>query len=117
MAILFSAGYRQKKDDLIGFLDQSALTISKKPLYLRKVFFEEIKSDSDAKELVAKILSAHAVVALGILEGFFDGKIRELQEAMNAGGLLFRVISPMDIQKRSMAVDILVDMLLLNPEA
>lgn len=117
VAVLFAPNLRAQKDIFISFLDQSALAISKKPLYLRKVVIEEVKPAGDAKALLEKMFMAHAVTALCIVEGLGEAKIRELNETITAGGILFRIVSPGDIQKRSMAVDLIVDMLLLSPEA
>lgn len=117
VAILYATAWREHKDRFLVFLDQSALTISKKPLYLRRVVVEELGAVFDAKALLQKVQAAKAVAVLALVEGVPDAKVRDLQDTFSCAGLSFRSVAPADVQKRSTAVDIMVDMMLLSPEA
>ena len=54
---------------------------------------------------------------LGIVEGLSDKKLRELSEALSGGGVMFRPVAPLDAARKSLAIDIVVDIMLLPPEA
>ncbi|MBI3553984.1 MAG: hypothetical protein HY077_15925 [Elusimicrobia bacterium] len=117
VAFLYTAEHAAKKDVLAKFMASSAQTISKKPLYLRRVLFEEVGANSDGKGILGRVESLKAVAVLGILEGLPESKTRELTEVFSGAGILFRAVGPDEVQKRSIAVDIIVDMMLLNAES
>ena len=52
-----------------------------------------------------------------VLHKLKPAKIEGLSEACARGGILFRTIAPGDVQKKSTAVDVIVDMMLLSGEA
>ena len=107
----------EAKSGCAVFLSQAARTISKKPLFLREVMSHEVSSASDPGAIVEKARQAKAVVILALIEGWPSAKVDELSEACMRAGLLFRSVAPADAQKKSMAVDIIVDMMLLSGEA
>ena len=98
-------------------LDQTAQTVPKKPLFLRRVLYQAITEDFDGKEVLARVLQAKAVAALGIVEGLSETRLRELGEAFAGGGVMFRSVASLDAGKKSVAIDIVVDVMLLPPEA
>jgi hypothetical protein len=99
-----------------AFLSQAARTISKKPLYLRQVLALEVDGVSDPNAIFEKARAAKAVAVLAVLEGWPPAKIDALEEACSRGGLLFRSIAAAEVQKKSTAVDVIVDMMLLPGE-
>jgi hypothetical protein len=99
------------------FLSQAARTISKKPIYLRQVTALEVTSASDPEAVYQKARQANATAVLAIVEGWPQAKLDALSEACARGGLLFRSIPPGDVQKKSTAVDVIVDLMLLQGEA
>ncbi|MDE2511503.1 MAG: hypothetical protein KGL74_10295 [Elusimicrobia bacterium] len=100
-----------------AFLSQAARTISKKPLYLRQVLSLEVDGVSDPNAIFEKARAAKAVAVLAVVEGWPSAKVDALEEACSRGGLQFRAVSPGDVQKKSTAVDVIVDMMLLPGEA
>ena len=76
-----------------------------------------VTAGSDPRQVVERAKAAGAVSVLGLLEGLPEQNIRELMEAVAAAGLMFRGVATADVPKRSMAVDIIVDMMLLPHEA
>lgn len=116
VAILYSADCAREKDTFVGFLDQSAQTISKKPLFLRKVLIEEISASTEPKAMLDRLKAVGAVAALAVIEGMPESKARDLGEMLTSSGIMFRSIPLSEIQKRSLAVDLIVDMMLLSPE-
>ena len=117
VAFLHSKGQLEARDKFATFLDTSALTISKKPIYLRKCHAEEAGPQCDAKGVAARAKAAGAVAVLAVLEGLPESKSRELNDACEAAGLSFRPVAVSEVQKRSVAVDIMVDLMLLAGEA
>jgi hypothetical protein len=117
VAILYTAAHSAQRDAFLSFLDQSALTISKKPIYLRKVVMEQVSTTTDCAILLTKIKGLSAVAAIGVLDALGETKLRELEGTLSAGGIFFRNVAVDEIQKRSVAVDLVVDMLLLDSEA
>lgn len=99
-----------------AFLRQAAGTIPKKPLFLREVLAIEVGASSDANAVVQKALQAKAAAVLAVVEGWPSAKVDELSEACSRANLLFRAVASADAQKKSTAVDIIVDMMLLPGE-
>lgn len=104
------------KTAFAAFLSQAARTISKKPLFLREVLSHEVGAASDPNAVLQKSLQAKAVAILAVVEGWPPAKVDELSEACSRANMLFRAVAPGDAQKKSTAVDIIVDMMLLSGE-
>lgn len=102
---------------LNAFLAHAARSISKKPLFLRSVLSLEVGAASDPRTVHEKAKAAQAVALLVVVDGWPDPKINDLSDACAASGMLFRAVAPGDVQKKSTAVDIIVDMMLLPGEA
>lgn len=117
VAILYLSQHAGLREQFLEFLDQTALTFGKKPLYLRKVLREALTPETDPKAILAKAQEAQAVAVLGMLEGLPEKKISELGSVLSGCGILFRDVAPADAQKRSVAADIMVDLMLLRSEA
>lgn len=117
IAVLWSAGAEKSRPGFVKFLDESARTISKKPLYLRKVLAEPVSPEADDDALVEKCRAARAAAVLGLLEGFPEARLRELGVKFSRVSIVFRAVSAADLDKRATAVDIVVDLMLLGPEA
>ena len=64
-----------------------------------------------------KARDAKAVAVLAVVDGWPPAKVEGLSEARARGGILFRAVAPADVQKKSTAVDVIVDMMLLGGEA
>ena len=116
VAYIYTASSSEVKTAFAAFLSQAARTISKKPLFLREVLAHEVVAASDPNALVQKAQQAKASAILAIVEGWPAAKIDELSEACARANLLFRSIASADAQKKSTAVDIIVDMMLLSGE-
>lgn len=101
---------------LVAFLSSAARTISKKPLFLRAVLSHEVGNSSDPNAILEKAKQVKAVAILAVIEGWPPAKTDELSEACSRAGLLFRLVASADAQKKSTAVDIIVDMMLLSGE-
>lgn len=117
VAVLWSPGAEKAREAFVKFLDESARTISKKPLYLRKVLVEPVASDADDEALVEKARLARAAAVLGLLEGVPEARLRELGAKFSRAGIAFRAVAAADLDKRATAVDIVVDLMLLGPES
>jgi len=117
VAFLYLGKFEAERDALAKSLDQTAQTVPKKPLFLRRVLYQAIAEDCGGKEILARVLQAKAVAALGIVDGLSETRLRELSEALSGGGVMFRSVAPLDAGKKSVAIDIVVDVMLLPPEA
>lgn len=117
VAFLYTGASKKECVAFAKFLDESAKTVSKKPLFLRKVLVEELKGSLTADTLSAKMGEVSAVAAIVVAEAASDAKANELRDALSSGGLPLYIVAPAEIQKRSVAVDIIVDLMLLSPEA
>ncbi|MFA6003590.1 MAG: hypothetical protein WC881_05930, partial [Elusimicrobiota bacterium] len=105
-AFFYLGKYVAERDTLVKMLETTAQTVSKKPLFLRRVLYQQVTEDSDVKELVNRARAAKAVTILGLLEGLPDNKIHEILEACNAAGIMFRNVSRLEVEKKSVAVDV-----------
>ena len=117
VAYVYTLACDEARASFAAYLSQAARTISKKPLYLRQVMALELNAGSDPLAAFEKAREAKAVAVLAVAEGWPPAKINALSEACARGGLLFLSIPPGDVQKKSTAVDVIVDMMLLSGEA
>lgn len=116
VAYIHTASCAEAKAGFAGFLSQAARTISKKPIFLREVLSLEITGASVPGAVFEKARQAQAVAVLAVLEGWPQAKVDELSEVCSRGGILFRSVASGDVQKKSTAVDVIVDMMLLPGE-
>lgn len=117
VAYVYTFACSEARANFAAYLAQAARTISKKPIYLRSVMSAELSAFSDPAAVFEKARDAKAVAVLAVVEGWPPAKIEGLSEACARGGLLFRTVAPGDVQKKSTAVDVIVDMMLLSGEA
>lgn len=117
VAFIYLGKFEAERDAFAKLLDQTAQTVPKKPLFLRRVLYQPINEDFPAAELLACVQKAKAVAVLGIVEGISESRLREWTEAFSGAGLMFRVIGPLDAGKKSVSIDIVVDAMLLPCEA
>ena len=116
VAYVYTSSCAEAKTAFAAFLTQAAQTISKKPLFLREVLSHEVADASDPNAVLQKSLQAKAAAILAVVEGWPTAKVDELSEACSRASVLFRLVTPADAQKKSTAVDIIVDMMLLPGE-
>ncbi len=116
VAYVYTSSCFEAKTAFAVFLTQAAQTISKKPLFLREVLSHEVTDASDPNAVLQKSLQAKAAAILAVVEGWPTVKVDELSEACSRASMLFRLVTPADAQKKSTAVDIIVDMMLLPGE-
>ena len=117
VAYLHTASCAEAKAGFSAFLSSAARTISKKPIFLREVMSLEVANSSDPNAIFEKARQARAVAVLAVTEGWTQSKADELSEACARAGVLFRCVAPGDVQKKSTAVDVIVDMMLLPGES
>ena len=116
VAYVYTFACAEARVSFAAYLSQAARTISKKPIFLRQVMAAELSPSSDPAAVFEKARDAKAVAVLAIVEGWPPAKIEGLSDACARGGLFFRTIAPADVQKKSTAVDVIVDMMLLGGE-
>ena len=116
VAFLYTFACAEARRSLALFLSQVAKTVSKKPLFLREVMSSEVAGASDPDALFEEAVRLKVVAILAIVEGWPPQRVDAMAEACSRAGLLFRSVSPSDVQKKSVAVDIIVDMMLLPGE-
>ena len=116
MAYVHTPSSSEVKTAFAAFLSQASRTISKKPLFLREVLSMEVAASSDPNSVVQKVQQAKAVAVLAVVDDWPSSKVEELSEACSKAGLMFRSVAPADAQKKSTAVDVIVDMMLLPGE-
>jgi hypothetical protein len=116
VAYLYLDKFDKERDLFAAFLMTTAQTVSKKPLFLRKVLFQPVGNETDVTALTARVMETKAVAVMGIVDGLSEAKLKDVTDALGNAGLMFRVIPPGEVQKRAVAVDIIVDMMLLSSE-
>lgn len=117
VVVLYSPGLEAEKESFASFLAEVALGVGKKPVYLRKVLVRELAADADMKALAAEAVREQAVAALAVLKGLPEPKLKELEDALSAERITLRTAEPDEVQKRSLVVDIIVDIMMLPPES
>ena len=116
MAYLYTFACAEAQKTFSAFLSQVARTVSKKPLFLREMMCAEVAGASDPDALYEQAAKLRVVAVLAIIEGWPPQRVDAISEACSRAGMLFRSIPPADVQKKSAAVDIIVDMMLLSGE-
>lgn len=116
VAYIYTSSCAEVKTGFAAFLSQAARTISKKPLYLREVLSLEVAASTDPNSVVTKAQQAKAVAILAVVEDWPSAKVDDLSDACSRANLQFRAVVPADAQKKSTAVDVIVDMMLLPGE-
>ena len=116
LAYFYLGKYRAERDAMARLLDSTAQTMSKKPLFLRRVLYQEVAEESDALELRARAVAAKAVTVLAIIEGLSEAKSRALASAFSGAGPSLRVVAPADSNKKTVTIDIVVDVMLRASE-
>ena len=117
VAFVYTPKGVQGQSLLVEFLCQAARTIAKKPLFLRQALNLEVTPQSDPEAIFHKAREARAVSVLAIVDDWPPAKIEALSDACARGGLMFRSVPSADVQKKSTAVDVIVDMMLLPGES
>lgn len=117
VVLLYSPGLDAEKDSFSSFLAEVALGVGKKPVYLRKVIIRELAADADMKALAEEAVREQAVAVLAVLKGLPGPKLQELEEALSAANISLRAAEPEEVQKRSLAVDIIVDIMMSPSES
>ncbi|MBI4346798.1 MAG: hypothetical protein HY553_08075, partial [Elusimicrobia bacterium] len=113
IAFLFAGTHKAKMTEFITFLDTVAVKVSKKPMYVERPLLCSVSTADDPKRIIDRAKESGAKGAIAILDGLPDGWIRELDEAASEQDFFFRVVAAGDVAKRSAAVELLVDMMLL----
>lgn len=117
VAYVYTAQCAEARATFASFLSQAARTISKKPLYLRQVLVLELGPSTDPLAVFEKARESKAVAILAVADGWPAAKTDALSEACSRGGLMFMAVPSSEVQKKSTAVDVIVDMMLLAGEA
>lgn len=113
---VFAAKHAGSIDGFFGFLAQSSQTVSKKPLFMRRVLLQAVDANTSAAEIAQKCAALNIVIVFGVVEGLDPAKAQQLADAFAASKIDYREIEPDDLLKRSVAVDILVGVMLLPSE-
>ncbi len=116
VAALYLAAYAPKVKEFFDFLAQSAQTVSKKPLFLRRALLLQIDAQTELPGIIGRVQDSKAVSVLGIIEGMPEERRRSLAAAFKEAKIDFREVAPDDMLKRSAAVDVLVEIMLLPSE-
>lgn len=115
VAFFFEPTQAPKMKAFIAFLDTVALKVSKKPMYLRRPLIRSVVGADDPMALLDEARKAGTVGVVAILPGITEAWQRELDETFGGEGFFLRVFTNEDTTKRSVAVDLLVDLMLLSP--
>ncbi|HAZ07543.1 MAG TPA: hypothetical protein DCZ01_03225 [Elusimicrobia bacterium] len=99
------------------FLTLAARTIAKKPIFLREVLSLPVGNSSDANAVFEKARQVKAGAILAITEEWPQAKLDELAAVCSREGVMFRSVSPTDVENKATAVDVIVDIMLLPGES
>jgi len=115
MAIYYSAGEKKAFDDFVTFFSDMAQKVSKKPLYVDVVMASEWSSGLDAKTALDKAKAAGAVAVLCLFNpSDLEAAGGDLEQAASKQDYFLRVVPLADAMKRSAAVDLVVDLMLVG---
>lgn len=117
VAFVCAPGREQENAAFVASLHKAALTISRKPLYLREVLNEVLSAEADVMILSERIRSQRAVAALGVLDGLPEKQVQALGDSLAMSGVVFKPVKSADIENRATVVDLLVDLMILRPES
>ena len=117
VAFIYLVKFEAERDALAKILEQTAQTVPKKPLFMRRVLYQPITEEFGSAELLPRVQGAKAVVVIGIVEGISEARLREWTEALSGAGIRFWAVPPLEAGKKSVSIDIVVDAMLLPCEA
>lgn len=96
------------------FIFQVAQKVSKKPIHVHTAVVIQIAAGMDSQQIVATVKKSGAAGALALIEGLGDAQTRDIEETFDNEDVFYRVIPSADVGKRTMAIDLVVDMMLLK---
>jgi hypothetical protein len=117
VAFLYLKKYEAQRDAFLKLLGEAAQTVPRKPLFLRAVLYQPLTEACEAGELRRRLSAVKAVAAIGFVHDLPEVKQRELKDTLSGRGFMYRAVSPSDAGRKSVAIDIMVDMMLLPPES
>ena len=74
----------------------------------------EVNASSKPQDVVKRVQGSKAVGVLALLEGLGDNPVRDLDEAFDEVDFFFRLVAAENYSKRTEAIDLVVDMMLLK---
>ncbi|MBI5624549.1 MAG: hypothetical protein HY924_12290 [Elusimicrobia bacterium] len=113
---LFAPQNKRELDTLMRGLDESIGSVSKKPLFTRKVLLAQIDESADVPAMVQKLNSLKAVLVVAVVPDPKAGKILEFSKACAGPKLKLVAILPADVQKAAVVRDLAVDVMLRPSE-
>ncbi|MBI4424370.1 MAG: hypothetical protein HY554_11610 [Elusimicrobia bacterium] len=115
VAFLYAESQQASMAEFMKFLDSVALKVSKRPMFLHRVHVGAVREGEHPKTLLDRVRDAGGAGAVTILASLPDSWIREVEETFAEEDVFLRNVAPEEIAKRSTAVDLLVDLMLLPP--
>jgi hypothetical protein len=115
LAFVFCSGQQAKCAELEKFLRSTALKLSKKPLHLRCVILLEIPEGCPVQAVLEAVQSAHAAGVVAVLSGLPEAKVHEFEEAFSQADCYFKAVSIDQVQKKTFAMDMMLEIMLLRP--
>ncbi|MBI5882481.1 MAG: hypothetical protein HZB91_05190 [Elusimicrobia bacterium] len=113
---IYSAANRREMDLFLRSLDEVIGTVSKKPLFTRKVLLVAVDEGTEVAAMVAKLKGLKAVGVLAVVVNPKDPKIVELSKACEAAKIKFMIVPAPDVQKSAVLRDVAVDIMLRPSE-
>ena len=114
LAFLYSTQQTSTLAAFTRFLFEVGQKVSKKPLYIHKSLILEVSPETNPHDVLDRVQKSGAVGALALLEGLKDDKIKDLEEVFDDKDFFLRQVAPEDVGKRTIAIDLVVDLMLLK---
>ncbi|MBI5210491.1 MAG: hypothetical protein HY927_11025 [Elusimicrobia bacterium] len=101
--------------DLLRYLQDIGSRISR-PIYLRVVCLHIVSAETIPATVALKVQGAEAVAAVAILKGLPDEKRAAIRAVLADKRFRFHLVESADIRNRSVLIDIMSDLLLVDPQ-
>ncbi|MBI4052072.1 MAG: hypothetical protein HY400_06165, partial [Elusimicrobia bacterium] len=115
VAFLYHPSQKNLFQEFAKLLDQVAQKTSRKPLFLERVFEAEFVAEAFLDPFIQKAKNDQAV-SLILLGDYPESKVGEWETACGKMGLGLKWVTPGGAVKRSTAVDLVVDLMLMKQE-
>lgn len=114
LAFLAANGRREPLDKFAKFLTGVAATVSKRPIFIHKAALIICAPSANASEILEPVQKSGAAGLIILLEGFPAPLIEQLEKVCEANDIFLCKLASEDAAKRTAAIDIVVDLMLIR---
>lgn len=114
VAVIYAAEWVAEVAAMMSYLQEIGLNVSK-PIYLLPSYVQHVDASCVPASIALKARLADAMAAFCLLKGLPEAKQEEVLQALRQKRMHVHLVDPESIRDRSVLVDLMTDMLVLDP--